>query len=182
MVTDALAGSAPRGKNDFEDQNFGEKLLKSEKEKREHHAVSNFIIECLSALELAPKKASLQLLKLSNIQHLWTPIYADILSDLKPLEIIEKLHPTPAVAGVPIDIACQEIQLSENFDRSLYGAPIGWIDFKKNCEFIVGIRSALIKENEACLYAGTGIVVGSNPEQELVEIKLKFKALLQALA
>lgn len=181
LVTDALAGSAPRGDSDFEDQFLGETLLNSEKEKREHDAVSEFIMQRLSALELTPKKASLQLLKLSNIQHLWTPIYAPIPSHLKPLEIINQLHPTPAVAGVPIEIACGEIKRGENFDRSLYAAPLGWIDCDGNCEFIVGIRSALIKDNQARLYAGAGIVAGSDPQQELTEIKLKFQALLQAL-
>jgi menaquinone-specific isochorismate synthase len=181
LVTDALAGSAPRGDSDFEDQFLGETLLNSEKEKREHDAVSEFIIQRLSELQLTPKKASLQLLKLSNIQHLWTPIYAHIPSNLKALEIINQLHPTPAVAGVPIDIACDEIKKGENFDRSLYAAPLGWIDFNGNCEFIVGIRSALIQGNKARLYAGAGIVAGSDPQQELTEIKLKFQALLQAL-
>lgn len=181
LVTDALAGSAPRGDSDFEDQFLGETLLNSEKEKREHDAVSEFIMRRLSELELKPKKASLQLLKLSNIQHLWTPIYAHIPSDLKALEIIDQLHPTPAVAGVPIDVACEEIKRRENFDRSLYAAPLGWIDCNGNCEFIVGIRSALIQGDKARLYAGAGIVAGSDPQQELTEIQLKFQALLQAL-
>lgn len=181
LVTDALAGSSARGDNDSDDQFYGEVLLNSDKEKREHDAVTNFIIQCLSELELSPKKASLQLLKLSNIQHLWTPIYAQISSHLKPLQIISKLHPTPAVAGVPIKIACEEIKNQETFDRSLYAAPLGWIDTNGNCEFIVGIRSALIQKNKARLYAGAGIVYGSNPQQELAEIKLKFQALLEAL-
>ncbi|PHV62602.1 isochorismate synthase [Cyanobacterium aponinum] len=181
LVSDALAGSAPRGKNEDEDFLIGNNLLDSEKEKREHQAVSNFIFNQLSAMGLQPKKASLQLLKLSNIQHLWTPIYAEIKEEINPLEIVRQLHPTPAVAGVPIEVACQEIETSEKFDRSLYAAPIGWLDLQGNCEFIVGIRSALIKENYARLYAGAGIVTGSKPEQELTEIKLKFQALLQAL-
>ncbi len=181
LVTDALAGSAPRGKNEGEDLIMGKNLLNSEKEKREHQVVSDFIFERLSNMGLNPKKASLQLLKLSNIQHLWTPIYAQITSNITPLEIVNKLHPTPAVAGEPINIACGEIEASEDFDRSLYAAPIGWLDMQGNCEFIVGIRSALIKGNSALLYAGAGIVAGSKPEQELTEIKLKFQALLQGL-
>jgi menaquinone-specific isochorismate synthase len=181
LVSDALAGSAPRGKNEEEDLIIGENLLHSEKEKREHQIVSDFIFKQLLIMDINPKKASLQLLKLSNIQHLWTPIYAEITSNITPLEIINKLHPTPAVAGDPINVACGEIETSENFDRSLYAAPIGWLDTQGNCEFIVGIRSALIKENSARLYAGAGIVAGSKPDQELTEIKLKFQALLQAL-
>lgn len=181
LVTDALAGSAPRGKNDYDDSILGENLLHSEKEKREHQFVSDYIFEKLSIMGLSPKRASLQLLKLSNIQHLWTPIYAEIREECNPLEIIAQLHPTPAVAGIPIDVACEEIESYENFDRSLYAAPIGWLDTNGNCEFIVGIRSALIRGNHARLYAGAGIVAGSKPDQELTEIELKFQALLQAL-
>jgi len=132
-------------------------------------------------MTLHPKKAPLQLLKLSNIQHLWTPISAKIINSINAFEIINKLHPTPAMAGEPIKIACDKIESSENFDRSLYAAPIGWLNSEGNCEFIVGIRSALVKGNSARLYAGAGIVAGSKPDQELTEIKLKFQALLQAL-
>ena len=181
IVSDALAGSAPRGKKAKEDQIIGNQLLNGEKEKREHQVVSDFIYERLATMNLSPRKASLQLLKLSNIQHLWTPIYAEIKDNVHPLEIISNLHPTPAVAGEPMEIACQEIEKSENFERSLYASPIGWITMNGDCEFIVGIRSALIKQNKAILYAGAGIVAGSKPAQELREIKLKFQALLQAL-
>lgn len=181
LITDALAGSSARGNDDFQDDHLGQILLNNDKEKREHNVVSDFLISSLSQLNLTPKKASLQLLKLSNIQHLWTPITASIPPSLKALEIITKLHPTPAVAGMPIKEACEIIKNTENFDRSLYAAPLGWIDFNGNCEFIVGIRSALIQGKKACLYAGAGIVAGSNPQQELREIKLKFQALLQAL-
>jgi menaquinone-specific isochorismate synthase len=181
LVTDALAGSAPRGKTEYEDYSLGDNLLNSEKEKREHQVVSDFIFEQLLNLNLQPKRASLQLLKLSNIQHLWTPIYTQLKYKINPLVIISKLHPTPAVAGIPIDVACEEIKKYENFDRSLYAAPIGWLDLQGNCEFIVGIRSALIRANKARLYAGAGIVAGSQPQQELTEIELKFQALLQAL-
>ncbi|WP_017293893.1 isochorismate synthase [Geminocystis herdmanii] len=181
IISDALAGSAPRGKNEEDDNYIGNKLLDSEKEKREHQIVSDFIFNQLLTMGLSPRKSTLKLLKLSNIQHLWTPINAQINTDLNPLEIIEKLHPTPAVAGIPTDIACTEIQALEKFDRALYSAPIGWLNRQGNCEFVVGIRSALIKGNYARLFAGAGIVEGSKPEQELIEIKLKFQALLQAL-
>ena len=181
LVSDALAGSAPRGKQVKEDQIFGNQLLNGEKEKREHQVVSDFIFNQLKKMNLNPQKSALKLLKLSNIQHLWTPIYAQLNSNIHPLEIIAQLHPTPAVAGEPMEIACQEIEKTENFERSLYASPIGWINYQGDCEFIVGIRSALIKHNQATLYAGAGIVLGSQPEQELKEIKLKFNALLQAL-
>lgn len=181
LITDALAGSAPRGSTEQEDSLFANNLLQSEKERREHQAVLKFILQQLQELGLNPQRSPLKLLKLSNIQHLWTPIYAQLKPNLHPLEIVAKLHPTPAVAGVPAQVACATIQEFENFDRSLYAAPLGWVDYHGNSEFIVGIRSALIRKNQARLYAGAGIVAGSDPVKELAEIELKLQALLKAL-
>ena len=182
LVTDALAGSAPRGKTKTEDITNANHLLQSEKEKREHQAVIEFIIQRLQELGLNPQRSPLKLLKLSNIQHLWTPIYAQLKPAIHPLEIIAQLHPTPAVAGVPTQAACAAIQKYETFERSLYASPLGWVDHQGNSEFIVGIRSALIHKNKARLYAGAGIVAGSDPIKELAEIELKLQALLQALS
>lgn len=182
LETDALAGSAPRGKTATEDAYFADSLLTSEKERHEHQVVSNFIVNGLSNLALNPQRPSLPcLLKLSNIQHLWTPIRAKVPGNVHPLKIVAELHPTPAVAGVPRNIAIEQIRRYENFDRCLYAAPLGWIDQRGNCEFIVGIRSALIDGCNARLYAGAGIVAGSDPDKELAEIQLKFQPLLKAL-
>jgi len=181
LVTDALAGSAPRGGNSTEDLHLANMLLKNRKEKREHKAVSDFMLERLRSIGIKAQQLPLQLLKLSNIQHLWTPIYAHLPPDIEPLEIIALLHPTPAVAGVSTKVACEKIRHYEKFDRSLYAAPLGWIDFDGNCEFIVGIRSALINGDQARLYAGAGIVSGSNPDKEFDEVQLKLQSLLKAL-
>lgn len=192
LITDALAGSAPRGRTAAEDADFGDCLLGSEKEQREHQFVLDFITQRLSELGLIPQcLPDPQLLKLSNIQHLWTPIQAQLFTNVHPLDIVAQLHPTPAVAGVPTQIVQEQIRRYETFDRSLYAAPLGWIDYQGNCEFIVGIRSALIDNNplsatqdntyRARLYAGAGIVAGSEPDKELAEIQLKLQALLKAL-
>jgi menaquinone-specific isochorismate synthase len=181
LVTDALAGSAPRGNNNTEDLHLANLLLKNRKEKREHQAVRDFVIERLKAIDLKPQQLPLQILKLSNIQHLWTPIYGHLPADIEPLEIIALLHPTPAVAGVSTASACEKIRYYEKCDRSLYAAPLGWVDYEGNCEFIVGIRSALIDGNLARLYAGAGIVSGSNPDKEFDEVQLKLQSLLKAL-
>jgi menaquinone-specific isochorismate synthase len=181
LVTDALAGSAPRGKGVSEDIKIANQLLKNRKEKREHQAVSDFISDRLKQLGLTPQQLPLQILQLSNIQHLWTPIYARLPANLHPLEIVAHLHPTPAVAGVPSQIILDTIRHYERFDRSLYAAPLGWVDDRGNAEFIVGIRSALIDRNRARLYAGAGIVSGSHPDKEFAEIQLKLQTLLKAL-
>jgi menaquinone-specific isochorismate synthase len=181
LTTDALAGSAPRGKRLQEDIKLAQTLLSSEKEKREHLMVLEFILERLRFLGLVPCAKPLRLMQLSNIQHLWTPIQADLPPDIHILQILEQLHPTPAVAGVPRDMALKNIRQYEPEDRCLYAAPLGWVDNCGNGEFIVGIRSALIEGDCARLYAGAGIVAGSEPERELAEVQLKLQALLKAL-
>ncbi|HEY9851018.1 MAG TPA: isochorismate synthase [Leptolyngbyaceae cyanobacterium] len=182
LETDALAGSAPRGTTATEDAYLAERLLNSEKERHEHRVVIDFIVQRLSNLGLNPQRLPLPgFLKLSNIQHLWTPIRGIIPMGIHPLQILAELHPTPAVAGDPRDIAMKEIRHYEGFDRAVYAAPLGWVDHRGNSEFIVGIRSALINCDRARLYAGAGIVAGSDPDKELAEIQLKLQALLKAL-
>jgi len=181
LITDALAGSAPRGKTPIEDAANANKLVNNTKEKHEHKLVLDFITQHLSQLGLFPQVLAPRLRQLSNIQHLWTPITAVVPTNIHPLQIIAKLHPTPAVAGAARDIACTEIRRYENFERGLYAAPLGWVDAEGNCEFIVGIRSALIDGNYARLYAGAGIVAGSDPHKEFAEVQLKLQALLKAL-
>ncbi|MEM7648827.1 MAG: isochorismate synthase [Cyanobacteria bacterium P01_A01_bin.70] len=182
LVTDALAGSAPRGQTAAADFALGQQLLNTPKEQREHQLVLDFIVRQLEAAGLTPCYSTPPgLLRLSNIQHLHTPIGADLPRQLSPLALVESLHPTPAVAGVPTRAACELIRQSETCDRGLYAAPLGWVDPYGNSEFIVGIRSALIQNQQARLYAGAGIVAGSDPEKELAEIQLKLQALANAL-
>ncbi|NET00717.1 MAG: isochorismate synthase [Sphaerospermopsis sp. SIO1G2] len=181
LITDALAGSAPRGKSPTEDAANANHLVNSSKEKHEHRLVIDFITQRLEQIGLFPQTLGPRLRQLSNIQHLWTPITAEIPHHIHPLKIVSQLHPTPAVAGAARDIACAEIRRYENFERGLYAAPLGWVDGKGNCEFIVGIRSALIDGDRARLYAGAGIVAGSDPDKEFAEVQLKLQALLKAL-
>ncbi|AFZ59775.1 isochorismate synthase [Anabaena cylindrica FACHB-243] len=181
LITDALAGSAPRGKTPREDAENANRLINSTKEKHEHKLVLDFITQRLSQLGLFPQILSPRLRQLSNIQHLWTPISAVVPANVHPLKIVGQLHPTPAVAGAARDVACAEIRNYESFERGLYAAPLGWVDSSGNCEFIVGIRSALIDGDRARLYAGAGIVAGSDPDKEFAEVQLKLQALLKAL-
>ncbi|ASC72114.1 Salicylate biosynthesis isochorismate synthase [Halomicronema hongdechloris C2206] len=182
LITDALAGSSPRGDTAETDALLARQLLTSVKEQDEHQFVVDFLVRRLTELGLRPSyRTRPGLLQLSNIQHLHTPIRATVPLHTHPLHLVKALHPTPAVAGVPTDQACQQIRRFEQFDRALYAAPIGWIDHQGNSEFIVGIRSALIQANRARLYAGAGIVAGSDPERELDEIRLKLRALMEAL-
>jgi menaquinone-specific isochorismate synthase len=181
LHTDALAGSAPRGDNPHRDRELAQQLLTSDKERREHDAVGDYIVAQLRDLGLDPVRSPRRLLQLRNIQHLWTPITAPIPPTLHPLDIVAQLHPTPAVAGVPMAVACDRLHDYETFDRGLYAAPIGWLDAAGNSEFIVGTRSALICDRQARLYGGAGIVAGSDPDRELREIQLKLQTMLNTL-
>ncbi len=181
LITDALAGSAPRDANINGDRQLGQQLLENPKELREHQAVLDYLLNRLTNLGLTPQASPLRLLKLANIQHLWTQIQAPLPPQIHPLALVQQLHPTPAVAGVPVAIACDLIRRHETFERNLYASPLGWLDSQGNSEFIVGIRSALISRNRARLYAGAGIVAGSDPLKEVAEIELKLQTLWRAL-
>ena len=182
LVTDALAGSAPRGQTSNEDRQLGQQLLANPKEKEEHQIVVDFIVQQLRSLGLCPNYRPQPTLKqLANIQHLHTPIEATVPDPLDALTILEQLHPTPAVAGLPRTAACDLIHQLESFDRDLYAAPLGWVDAAGDSTFIVGIRSALLSGRNARLYAGAGIVSASDPDKELAEIRLKLQAMLSSL-
>ncbi len=183
LVCDALAGSAPRSQSSVVDSQLAQQLLASSKEQHEHQLVRDFIVNTLQELGLDPQWSQQpQLLALINIQHVWTPIQALLNTELHPLTIAAALHPTPAVAGLPRDLACTKIQELEAVARSLYAAPIGWIDIDGNCELVVGIRSAIVTGSQARLFAGAGIVAGSEIDREVAEIQLKFQSLYQALS
>ncbi len=182
LVIDALAGSAPRGQTQADDIELGQRLLHSAKERHEHQLVVDFIVQCMQQFDLVPKhRLHPDVLHLSNIQHLHTPIRATLPQDVSPLDILAQLHPTPAIAGLPRDAARAAIAEYEPFARSLYAGALGWVDGEHNSEFIVGIRSAWLQGCRARLFAGAGIVDGSDPDRELAEVRLKLRALLQAL-
>jgi isochorismate synthase len=173
--TVALAGSAPRGATEIEDEQFGMELLKSEKNQMEHRVVVDTIRTALSALCSRVWVASEpHLLKLKNIQHLETPMAGDLLSGRNILEAIEYLHPTSAVGGHPSDIALATIRRVEQLDRGWYAGPIGWIGADGSGEFAVALRSSLLAGRTATLFAGCGIVADSEPESEYAESCLKL--------
>ncbi|MEO0852020.1 MAG: isochorismate synthase, partial [Cyanobacteria bacterium J06648_11] len=180
---DALAGSAPRGATSVDDDILAHQLLDSGKDRREHDWVVQTISARLKELGLAPDVARAPaLMQLAAIQHLHTPITALVPDALHLLDLTAALHPTPAVAGAPAAVAGRCIEECEPFERGLYAAPLGWMDDRGNGEMAVAIRSALLSDRRARLYAGAGIVRGSDPDKELHEIQLKLQALVDALA
>jgi menaquinone-specific isochorismate synthase len=181
-LTEALAGSTGRGTTASEDASLGNQLLHSEKELREQRIVLDSIVRCLAPLGLNLRYPSRpQLRRLSNVQHLHTPVQARLRKGVRLLDMLGRLHPTPAVGGAPRESAVPAIGQLETFPRGLYGGALGWIDSREGGEFIVGLRSALVDGSRARMYAGAGIVAGSSPETEFAETELKFKAMQDAL-
>jgi len=183
LHTEALAGSAARGASAREDARHGAALLTSDKDLREHQLVVESIIKRLGEVDLVVKPPSTpRLLKLPNVQHLWTPISVELAQEQDFLAVAAALHPTPAVGGQPREAARAGIASIENFDRGLYAGAIGWLDYHGDGEMVVAIRSGLIDGKRARLYAGAGIVAGSEPDRETAETDLKLRPLLDSMA
>jgi menaquinone-specific isochorismate synthase len=182
LVTEAIAGSAPRGSTAAEDARLARDLLDSAKDLHEHSCVRDSILRRLKAVGVSARaEPAPQVLALANVQHLRTSIEAQVRDDVHLLQILQELHPTPAVGGTPREAAVPRIADLEQMDRGLYSGVVGWFNHLNEGEMVVGIRSALIEGADACLYAGAGIVAGSTPEKEMRETELKLDALLEAM-
>lgn len=178
----ALAGSIGRGSSLAEAEALAAELLQSAKDRHEHSLVVGAM-----RLGLKPLVAQIDIpevpgiRRLTNIQHLETPIRARLAQGCTALEVVEALHPTPALGGVPLAPALDFIAANESTPRGWYAAPIGWLDAEGDGTFAVAIRSALVAGDQARLYAGAGIVDCSDPAKEWQETELKFKPLMEAL-
>ncbi|MFH1497017.1 MAG: isochorismate synthase [Verrucomicrobiota bacterium] len=182
LETEALAGSTRRGQGAAEDAALGAALLGSEKDRREQRHVLDSIIRRLTPLGVRPEFGDEPgLKKLANVQHLHTPVKAALPAGIHFLDALAALHPTPAVGGSPRGVAVARIRSLEGFDRGLYAGAIGWLNARGGGEFLVGLRSGLVEGEHARLYAGAGIVAGSDPEREFAETDLKFRAMREAL-
>ncbi|MCC5906691.1 MAG: isochorismate synthase [Balneolaceae bacterium] len=182
MLTEGLAGSISRGRSAMEDASLAHSLLKSDKDREEHQFVVQAIGDSLERFsDRVEHPRQPQIKKLQNVQHLFTPIKAKIKKGIQIHQLLQELHPTPAVGGYPRDLAVPFIQEIEQIDRGWYSAPVGWFNLNGSGEFAVAIRSALLHKNRAELYAGCGIVADSDPEKEWKETLLKFTPLMDAL-
>ncbi len=174
IESDALASTRPRGATPDEDLRLEQELLTSTKELTEHRWVSHMIETTLKPLcEHLDIPLRETVLKLATVQHIYTLFRGELKDGVGVGELLQGLHPTPAVAGIPRQAAMQVIAELEGFDRGWYAGPVGWIS-RYSAEFAVAIRSALISGNILTLFAGAGIVEGSVPAQEWQETESKF--------
>lgn len=187
----AVAGTRKRDlKNSINDDAIAAELIQSKKELAEHRIVVDFLLEKLKTIaeiKSSSEKLSLpQVLKLPTLQHLYTPIRAEILpkitgEKISALEIVSLLHPTPAMCGFPQEKAFQFIEKNEGWQRGLFSAPLGYY-YENEAKFIVGIRSALIKNKIVHLFAGAGFVEGSCAKSEWNETDQKMRSLEEVFA
>jgi isochorismate synthase len=182
VETAALAGSRRRGATPGEDAALEQELLRSSKDRWEHAIVARELTDGLGAagVDLAPTPRSV-VLKLGSVQHLYTPLSGRVDSDCTILDLLERLHPSPAVGGYPRPEALAWIRQREGIDRGWYAGPIGWMDARGSGDFAVGIRSALLDRYGALLFAGCGIMGDSRPDDEFAESELKLRPMLAAL-
>ncbi|HEY1854056.1 MAG TPA: isochorismate synthase [Solirubrobacterales bacterium] len=183
ISTVALAGSTRRSSDPAVDDHLGEQLLRSDKDRREHGIVAQRISRALRPLavwvETAPEPT---IVKVANIQHLATPVIAQLADPRSAIELAGMLHPTPAVGAEPwSERAGGIIAELERMDRGWYAAPVGWMDATEDGEFCVALRSGLLRDRDAHLFAGVGVVAGSDPAAELAETEIKLGALLPLL-
>jgi salicylate biosynthesis isochorismate synthase len=183
VSTVALAGSTRRSSDPAVDDHLGEQLLRSDKDRREQRIVADRIVRALRPHAVWVEAASEpEIAKVANIQHLATPVIAQLAESHSAIELAGILHPTPAVGGEPWPAAAAAIADLEGMDRGWYAAPVGWMDATEDGEFCVALRSALLRDREAHLFAGVGVVAGSDPAAELAETEVKLGALLPLLA
>jgi len=179
----ALAGSARRSADPSVDDHLGEGLLRSDKDRGEQAIVVNRIERALRRhavwVTAAPEPV---IVRMANIQHLATPIRAQLRKPVAAVRLAGLLHPTPAVGGEPYEVAAPLIPALEGMDRGWYAGPVGWTDTNEDGEFCVALRCALLCGSVARCYAGVGVVRDSDPAAELAETDVKLAALLPVLA
>jgi salicylate biosynthesis isochorismate synthase/menaquinone-specific isochorismate synthase len=179
----ALAGSTRRSADPAVDDHLGEQLLRDGSYREEHAIVARRIERILSPHSIwVTAAAEPELVRIANIQHLATPIRAQLAAPMEALELAGLMHPTPAVGGEPLPVAAPLIPALEGLDRGWYSGPVGWADATGDGEFCVALRCALLRGNVARCFAGNGIVRDSDPASELAETEIKLQALLPLLA
>ncbi|HWC27322.1 MAG TPA: isochorismate synthase [Solirubrobacteraceae bacterium] len=179
----ALAGSTRRSADPSVDDHLGEQLLRSDKDRAEQAIVARRIERALRPHSVWVAAADEPVIvKMANIQHLATPIRAQLARPVGAIRLAGLLHPTPAVGGEPFAVAAPLIPALEGLDRGWYAGPVGWTDTNEDGEFCVALRCALLRGPLARCYAGVGVVRGSDPAAELAETDVKLAALLPVLA
>jgi isochorismate synthase len=182
VEADSLAGSRARARDAEGDSRAMSELRASDKDLREHAHVAHAIERALRPIAREVRIPERPVVRsLRNVHHLWTPISATLHTRLHALDLVAALHPTPAVCGTPRHVAIDWIAAHEPSPRGWYAGAVGWFDAAGDGAFSVAIRSGALTRHEAWLYAGAGIVEGSDPSAEYAETRVKQTPMLAAL-
>ena len=182
VEVDALAGTRQRDKSKESDDERARTLSSSSKDLNEHRWVANFVEKRLGEVcDEVRREENESILKLKNVQHILTRFCAKLKPTAQARDLLYRLHPTPAVGGVPTDEALKFLAVTETFDRRWFAGAVGYSDGPSG-DFAIGIRTAFLRGDQLTLIAGAGIVEGSEPAEEWREIELKFKNFLDLFA
>jgi isochorismate synthase len=164
------------------DRDAGAQLLASPKNQREHRAAAEMVLDTLTPYcRKLSAPLGIALTSTAGMWHLGTRIEGLLRDrDTPCAELLAALHPTPAVCGLPRQIAEAALPQLEGYDRGFYAGAVGWLDDSGDGAWYLALRCAEISGCEARLYAGAGIVAGSTPEAEEAETSAKFRAMLGA--
>lgn len=175
-----LAGSAARGDIPIDDTVAANTLTTSPKELAEHEFAVRSVLDTLADHSTATTATGPFLLELPNLWHLASDIGAELATGTSALDAAMLVHPTAAVAGAPTTTALQVIDELENFDRTFYAGPVGWVDAEGDGEWAIALRCAQLTGNLITAMAGCGVVSGSTPDSELAETELKLRPITEA--
>lgn len=178
-----LAGSAGRGEGEDDDLALGQALLASHKDQLEHRLVIDDMAGRLAGIVddlTVPDRPVLK--KMATVQHLSTLLEGRVAGDVGVLDVVDAVHPTPAVGGVPREAAVEYIAANEPLDRGWYTGGVGWVTPAGDGEIAIGLRCGLVNDTTTTLFAGAGIVAESDPASEVVETRLKLRPLLELVA
>ena len=178
-----MAGTVARGSTQPEDDALVDALSHSAKDAEEHSLLVDAVLDALAPLcAEGPEAAAAEVVRLPTVSHLATRVRGRLASPVPSvLSLAGKLHPTPAVGGLPRPAALAAIATLEGFDRGLYAGPVGWVDAHGEGEWAVALRGAELDGSRARLVAGAGIVAGSDPDAEWAETEAKLQAMLSAV-
>ena len=182
VVSRVLAGTTARGGDAADDSARVDALLHSGKDLEEHRYAVESLVDALAPhvrdleVEVAPHA-----LELSNVTHLATDVSASLVDGSDVLDLVAALHPTAAVGGTPTPVALEALRELELMDRGGYAGPVGWVDARGDGEWGIALRCAQLAGRSARLFAGCGIVAGSDPDAEVLEAQAKFVPVRDAL-
>ena len=176
-----LAGTTSCGSNEAQRRDLADALMNDDKNRREHEYVVHFMRDvfgrnCYNVV--IPQEPSVHALR--HVQHLCTPVEAEVMEGRTLLSLASQLHPTPALSGTPVGEAMMTLREAESYNRGFFGGAVGYVDGAGNGEFSVAIRSGVFDGEAGWLYAGCGIVEGSDAWAEFDEIDMKLQTILSA--